>query len=114
MCNRVKPHPFIQILSLTCECYLKDWIPGLLTLPISSSFNLIYGRKLREELVCSMIMRSENAVLRDSNNNKDDSLSYLQAARVSKYCSLLLFVIRSINTISVNVAVLQIGNIFFA
>ena len=29
----------------------------------------------REELVCSMIMRSENAALRNSNNNKDDSLS---------------------------------------
>ena len=29
----------------------------------------------REELVCSMIMRSENATLKNSNNNKDDSLS---------------------------------------
>ena len=28
-----------------------------------------------EELVCSMITRSENAALRNSNNNKDDSMS---------------------------------------
>ena len=30
--------------------------------------------KLREELVCSMIMRSENAALKNA-NNKNDSLS---------------------------------------
>ena len=30
--------------------------------------------KLREKLVCSMIMRSENATLKNS-NNKNDSLS---------------------------------------
>ena len=29
----------------------------------------------REELVYSMMARSENAALRNSNNNKDDSLS---------------------------------------
>ena len=28
-----------------------------------------------EELACSMIMRSENAALKNSNSNKDDSLS---------------------------------------
>ena len=67
----------------------------------------------REELVCSMVMRSENATLKNLNNNKDDSLLRLQAARVLRYCSLLLFVICSINTISVSVAVLQIENNFF-
>ena len=41
--------------------------------------------KLREELVCSMIMRSENAKLKNS-NNKNDSLSQLQEARVTGYC----------------------------
>ena len=66
-----------------------------------------------EELVCSMIMRSENAALRNSNNNKNDSLSKLQAARVSRYCSLLFFVICNINTISVSVTVLQTGNILY-
>ena len=38
----------------------------------------------REELVCIMITRSENDALRNSNNNKDDSLSLLQEARVSR------------------------------
>ena len=29
----------------------------------------------REEIVCSMIARSENVALKNTNNNKDDSLS---------------------------------------
>ena len=49
-----------------------------------------------------MVMRSENATLR--NSNKNESLSLLQEARVSRYCSLLLnSVICSIKMISVSV-----------
>ena len=44
----------------------------LFTLPFPLSFNLIYGKKLREELVCGIITRSESAALSISNNNKDD------------------------------------------
>ena len=40
----------------------------------SSRMTLGERLKLREELVCSMIMRSENATLKNS-NNKNDSLS---------------------------------------
>ena len=47
----------------------------LSTLPISLNFNSFMAKDQREELVCSIIARSENAALRNSNNNKDDSLS---------------------------------------
>ena len=49
-------------------------------------FYLIYGGRLKqgEKLVCSIIMRSENATLKNS-DNKNDSLSQLQEARVSRY-----------------------------
>ena len=41
-----KPHPFIQILSLMCECYLKDTSNlKLLTLPISLNFHFIYVKR---------------------------------------------------------------------
>ena len=69
---------------------------------ISFSPRMTLGKrlKLREELVCSIIMRSENAALKNS-INMEDSLSYLQEARVSGYCSSTC----SINTISVSVAI---------
>ena len=64
---------------------------------------------LREELVCSMIMISENAALR--NSNKDDSFVIIVK---SKSVRILSFnsVICSINQISVSVAVLQMRKSF--
>ena len=47
----------------------------LLTLPISLNFNLIYGKTPERGIIFSMIMRDEDATLRNSNNSKNVSLS---------------------------------------
>ena len=63
------------------ECYLHLDGKGIWMLNITRVIDIVSPRmtlgkrlKLREELVCSMIMRSENIALKNS-NNKNDSLS---------------------------------------
>ena len=84
----------MEILELPkCEYYLhldckEFWMLNITRVIDIFSPRMTLGKrlKLREELACSMITRSENATLKNS-NNKNDSLSWLQETRVSGYCS---------------------------
>ena len=79
MCaTRVRPahYPNSSLSMNTClHLYCLDIRDNLklLTLPIYFQFNFkfkLMAKGQREELVCSMITRSENATLKDSDKNK--------------------------------------------
>ena len=82
MCVQQGQTPFIQsIFYFIHEYYLHLDGKGFWMLNITRVIDIFSPRmtpdkrlKLREELVCSMIKRSENAKLKNS-NNKNDSLS---------------------------------------
>ena len=79
MCVQQGQTPFIQsIFIFLHEYYLHldgkgFWMLNLTRVIDILSPRMTLGKRLREELVCSMITRSENATLKNS-NNKNDSL----------------------------------------
>ena len=81
MCVQQSQTPFIQSIFILYVNIIYTWMVKDLDVKFYESYWYFSPRmtldkrlKLREELVCSMITRSENAALKDS-NNKNDFLS---------------------------------------